>query len=279
MPSVKYPYFDFILSELAKENAAIKTSFGHHVHWGYWEQPKDAKGDDEDFFNAAQDLSRKLCDIANVTDNQRILDVGCGFGGTTSLLNDCHAGMDLTGLNIDPRQLDVANKKIKCKGYNRIQFIAGDACQLPFDDNSFDRVLAVECIFHFPSRELFFKEALRVLKPGGSITLSDFVSSSLTALNNKILALPLFEKLTIFGHFHFITLRKYRSIASQLGLKMQVHDITKNTLPTYPYLKTIANRFDLGQFYNKQAIPGIWLMHFLSKYRLLTYPIITFSKT
>src|SRR5438034_5931485 len=42
-----------------------------------------------------------------------------------------------------------------------------DACALPFPDASFDRVLAVECIFHFPSRLRFLKEAARVLKPGG----------------------------------------------------------------------------------------------------------------
>jgi ubiquinone/menaquinone biosynthesis C-methylase UbiE len=39
---------------------------------------------------------------------------------------------------------------------NAVHFVHGDACRLPFASAVFDRVLAVECIFHFPSRRQFF---------------------------------------------------------------------------------------------------------------------------
>ena len=57
--------------------------------------------------------------------------------------------LEMTGLNIDPRQLEVARKEVLPENGNTIDFIEADAVSLPFPDDTFDVVLAVECIFHF----------------------------------------------------------------------------------------------------------------------------------
>jgi SAM-dependent methyltransferase len=49
---------------------------------------------------------------------------------------------------------------------------------MPIEDGRFDRVLAVECAFHFSSRAGFFAEAARVLAPSGILVMSDFVASA-----------------------------------------------------------------------------------------------------
>ena len=122
-----------------------------------------------------EQMNGVLLEAGKVADGQHLLDVGCGFGGTIQQINAGHSGMHLTGLNIDPRQLAAAEAQTKAANGNHIAWVEADACQLPFEDNSFDRVLAVECIFHFPSRERFLAEAARVLKPGGYLAVSDFV--------------------------------------------------------------------------------------------------------
>ena len=53
-----------------------------------------------------------------------------------------------------------------------------NACAIPLDSQEFDRLLAVECIFAFPSRQQFFQQAYRLLKPGGKLTICDFLPVS-----------------------------------------------------------------------------------------------------
>ena len=155
---VNLPYFDHLLTALNENNEDVKKSFGRHVHWGYWQQPEQAVQTADDFAIAAENLTAQVCSVANIKGNQRILDVGCGFGGTVAYLNEKYNDMELLGLNLDDRQLVRAKEQVQAIANNKIQFQQGNACVLPFSDNSFDVVLAVECIFHFPDRKQFFQE-------------------------------------------------------------------------------------------------------------------------
>src|SRR6185437_17144349 len=60
---------------------------------------------------------------------------------------------------------------------NRLEWVQADACSLPFANQSYDAVLCIEAMLHFPSRARFFTEAARVLRPGGSFAGSDIVVS------------------------------------------------------------------------------------------------------
>lgn len=234
---INLPYFDKILANL--ENEATKAIFGNHVHWGYWENPNLAQNTPQDFAIATEKLAQKVYQTANLKDGISILDVGCGFGGTTASINNYYSGVKITGLNIDERQLNIARKQIQPRGNNSIEFVLGDATQIPFPDNSFDVVLAVECIFHFPSRAAFFQEAKRVLKPGGKIAFSDFVPTAIINFFEPLVRLFLQDLgAKTYGNVNFFTLTSYQNLAQQIGFNnFQIEDITFNTLPTYTILK------------------------------------------
>ena len=167
------PYFDRIFSELQRNDTPLGQMFAKHVHWGYWRDPGDADVSVGGVKAATDALTEQLFALATLENDQSILDVGCGFGGTISMLNERLENVCLTGVNIDPRQIERATEEVQpqVKESNSIQFRLGNACKLPFDDAVFDNVFAVECIFHFPSRRAFFAEASRVLKPGGCLVI------------------------------------------------------------------------------------------------------------
>lgn len=267
--TVNLPYFDALLRDFQQGKTEIIQSFGNHVHWGYWENINTADGSIKDFTQAAEKLSQKVYDSAKVTDNMRVLDCGCGFGGTISSLNNRFNNMQLIGLNIDPRQLARAKEQVQPRAQNHLGFIEANACQLPFADNSFDVVLAVECIFHFPSRERFFQEVSRVLKPAGTFAISDFVPRQIILPFIQIgsdLAKDTLRK--ALGHVDLnFSLGDYRKLSRNIGFTPLIEeDITRNTLPTYSLVRKLQKKEDrIIKFAEKVTLWGI------IRYLILSY--------
>lgn len=275
-PYPKLPYFDYLLDLLDQGQTAVERSFGRHVHWGYWQQPELAELTSDDFAAAAEALTAELCGAGRIADGQRVLDAGCGFGGTLAHINEHYSNMKLAGLNLDGRQLQRARKLTAPEPGNTVELVQGDACRLPFSDRSFDVVLAVECIFHFQSREHFLQEAHRVLAPAGRLAISDFIPSPSIAPFARI-RLP--ERLSrgFYGRCNVqYTDRDYRRLAEQARFDVSIaRDITAHTLPTYAYLRRLARETSV---YNGFAMIETATLELLSRLGLMNYSIYAFQK-
>jgi SAM-dependent methyltransferase len=99
-----------------------------------------------------------------------ILDVGNGLGVQDPVIARGARARRLVVLNVTLAQLRAGRAPLEEAG---ARAVAGDACRMPFAPATFDGLISVEAAFHFFSRRRFFREAARVLRPGGVLTMSD----------------------------------------------------------------------------------------------------------
>lgn len=93
-----------------------------------------------------------------------ILETGGGQGGLTTLL---YPNAQITNLDLDPTFADAP-----CNQKPNVEFVCGDATNLPFADGSFDAVTMFDVLEHIPDDQAAIAEAFRVLKPGGFLLVS-----------------------------------------------------------------------------------------------------------
>jgi ubiquinone/menaquinone biosynthesis C-methylase UbiE len=99
----------------------------------------------------------------------RLLEVGCGVGAVLAVLGQEFPGVQLFGVDIEPKQLEFARGHLERSGVEAT-LRQGDALALPFDDESFDHVWMMWFLEHVADPVGALREARRVLVPGGRIT-------------------------------------------------------------------------------------------------------------
>lgn len=115
-------------------------------------------------------LYHQVATQADLT-GKRVLEVSCGHGGGASWLTRTLRPAHYTGLDLNPTGIAFCRRRHRVAG---LDFVPGDAENLPFPDATFDAVLNVEASHCYPRFPQFLSEVARVLKPGGHFLYTDF---------------------------------------------------------------------------------------------------------
>jgi len=120
---------------------------------------------------------QELISQAKIERGHSVLDIGCGTGTLIVALKRQHPDVHVVGLDPDSKALRRAQNKVR-RAKVSVQLDHGFADELPYPERSFDRVLSSFMFHHLDEqeRERTSREVLRVLKPGGSFHLVDFVA-------------------------------------------------------------------------------------------------------
>jgi erythromycin 3''-O-methyltransferase len=138
------------------------------LNLGYWDGVKT-------YDQACTNLAHLVGETAKLNPQSTVLDCGFGYGDQDDYWMKTFKPKKIDAINITRKQIDIAKARFP---HEKIAFQYGSATALPFSENVYDRVLALESPFHFHTRTDFFAEAFRVLKQNGLLVTADVIKGS-----------------------------------------------------------------------------------------------------
>ncbi|HKN51304.1 MAG TPA: methyltransferase domain-containing protein [Amycolatopsis sp.] len=211
--------------------------WGENLHHGYW----DDESDDSSLEDAAIRLTDKLAGMLTIKPGARLLDIGCGVGAPAIRLATEH-DIEAVGISIAQGQIERANERAAAAGLaDRLNFQVADAMELPFPEESFDIVWAMESLHHMPDRWHVIRQAARLLRPGGQLAITDFMLRSTGGKTADASSVDLVR----MGALKLVELDGYRAELRAAGLEPDgAEDVSDNTRPSWA---KAAERFEAAR--------------------------------
>ena len=216
------------------DDRLLERLWGEHVHLGHYGTPPVQV----DFRDAKAAFVHELVrwgGLDQLAAGARILDVGCGIGGSARMLCRDY-GFDVLGISISPAQIERARQLTPAA--MTCHFAVMDALKLELPDGSFDAVWSVEAGPHMADKQCYADELQRVLRPGGLLAVADWnrrdpADGALTSLEGWVMR----QLLDQWAHPEFASIASFRQNLETSrfghGARVDTADWTAATLPSW----------------------------------------------
>jgi cyclopropane fatty-acyl-phospholipid synthase-like methyltransferase len=196
------------------------------MHAGYWDDTTN---------NLTEALEREnqiLAESVRINSNDRVLDAGCGVGGSAIFLANryqCH----VTGITLSENQAEKAKHYAaeRVEANHRPIFCVRDYTETGFPDQSFTVVWGLESVCHAPNKRDFIEEAYRLLEPRGRLVIADGFAAKNHYNGDECRLMDIW--LNGFGVHSLETIEEFKAHLENVGFKKVVFtDITHHVLPS-----------------------------------------------
>ena len=203
------------------------------MHYGYWDAATRS------FTEALERENAVLAETAGVGRSDRVLDAGCGVGGSSIYLAR-RFGCRVTGITLSEKQVRSARRHARRVGVaERAEFERMDYQRTGFAGGSFDVVWALESMCHAPDKAAFATEMHRVLDAGGRMVVADgfaareqFAAPEQSLMTRWLRGWAVESLATVEGFA--------RDLAAAGFIDIRIADATENVLPSSRRLYTYS---------------------------------------
>ena len=194
------------------------------MNYGYWKQEK----------LTLLEANKKLCKLiykkGELSKELNILDVGCGYGAQDFYWKNKNKNLKIDA--IDMNEISI-NRAKEINKYKDIRFNVGNACNLDYKNESYDRIISLESAFHYQPRIQFLKEAYRILKKGGKLVIADILynKNSINIFNsiNRMAFSNIFD----IPECNRISTNAFITQLKEIGFSVKLKDISEYTFKPY----------------------------------------------
>jgi len=172
----------------------------------------------DEFHTRGRKATREMADMVNLYATARVLDVGCGLGGTARHLAEEYQ-CSVIGVDLTEEYVTAGTRLTELVGLSeRVELRHASALDLPFEDDRFDIVWTQHVQMNIADKNRFFSEIARVLKPGGCFLFHDVFRDSGDA---PIYPVPWAddESMSVL-----VTQTEARKIVEDIGLVIEIWD-------------------------------------------------------
>lgn len=213
-------YYDEWWPDLNKYGSVTDTL---SIHYGYYE--KGVKSHKQAVYNLNNFIGRLL--KLDENKSKKILDAGCGIGGTSIYLAKKYPNTKFIGINIAPGQIELAENFAKQREIPNVEFKLHSFLNTPFKDNYFDSIFAVESLCHAEDYQIFLDEMYRILKSQGILVVID--GFLIKKINSPIMKKIYHDFCIGHGSFNFSNINEYKIYLQNKGFEnIRIKNITKN---------------------------------------------------
>lgn len=262
----------------------------HCIHHGYYE--KGIRTHVQSVLNMNDFIGRLLKLDSEIKQCKKILDAGCGIGGTVVYFAKKFPDIKFTGINIIPDHIEMAKNLAKEKKVlSNTDFFVKDFVDTDLSSNHFDAIYLMESSCYALQKQMLIREMYRILKPGGILVITD-VFRTLAELNSFLTNIydsfckgwGLSDLIDIEEFIFYLEKEGFHNIVNKAVTKHVTRTILRGDVLSIPYLVSMmSKKIFLGKKYQMtkdSQFPGISpiLTSMLGIKKAITYNAVTAMK-
>jgi len=170
---------------------------------------------------------------SSLPDNKTVLEIGCGNGTGTKLINKYFSPTEIHAVDLDGRMIDLAKKRNDAKN---TFFEVGDVGNLWFENNHFDAIFDFGAMHHIPNWKDCLAELKRVLKPGGELLISDSSIETFETFTGRIM-----KQILRHPYDKMFQEEEFTSYLKTIGFRIE-HARSYNLAPLHRFFILIATK-------------------------------------